>query len=263
MLAIAAGLVPQGAPGNEPAVMAGASSFYDEFDSLSRNRWFVSDGWSNGPHQGCTWSSSNVKLANGTMGLVLNNRQTATRKFSCAELQTRALYGYGTYEARLRPAAGPGIVSAFFSYSSPAQGAKTTPERWMSFEFTGKDSKMVQLNLFTAGGPVHRHTVTLPFEPSESLNDYAIQWAPQSVRWFVNRQLVHTVDTTPAERAADAPAKIFVSLRNGNGPDQVAWLGEFAYDGQPLLTTYQYIAFTKLGTPCLFPTSVVCKQANP
>jgi endo-1,3-1,4-beta-glycanase ExoK len=104
--------------------------------------------------------------------------------------------------------------------------------------------------------------VNLGFDPSEGMNDYAFQWTPQSVRWFVNGRLVHSMDVTSAPRDAARPAKIIVSLHNNIGEGQIAWLGRFEYGGQPFLTTYEYIAFTELGAPCQFPVSVVCKQAQ-
>ena len=33
-------------------------SFVENFDKLDKKRWYVSDGWSNGDHQNCTWSRS-------------------------------------------------------------------------------------------------------------------------------------------------------------------------------------------------------------
>ena len=163
----------------------------------------------------------------------------------------------------MQPAAGQGIVSAFFSYAGPPHGVDKSQERWFSFDFAGKDLNTLHLGFQAAGSRVHRHKVNLAFDPSQAMNDYAIQWTPRSLRWFVNGQLVHTLDIAPTERQPNVPAKVFVSLRNGVGEDQAAWLGQFEYDGRPLSTTYEYIAFTELGAPCQFPTSVVCKQARP
>ena len=33
------------------------TSFIENFDSMDRSFWYVSDGWNNGSHQNCTWSN--------------------------------------------------------------------------------------------------------------------------------------------------------------------------------------------------------------
>lgn len=262
LVLIAMSLFLHGAIANDPARISGGTSFFEGFEAFDRSRWEIANGWSNNSEQGCVWSASNVKLVGKKMSLVLNNRHAGGKKFSCAELQTRERYGHGTYEVRMRPAAGPGIVSAFFSYSGPAHGADKSQEHWFGFDFVGRDLKTLHLGFHAAGGRIHRQKVSLPFDPSDGMNDYAIQWTPQAVRWLVNGQLVHALDIGPAERRPNVAAKVFVSLRNGIGDDQAVWLGQFEYDGRPLLTTYEYIAFTELGAPCKFPTSVVCTQAG-
>jgi endo-1,3-1,4-beta-glycanase ExoK len=262
LIPLGLGVFLHGAIANDAARISGAPSFLEGFEHLDRKWWEIANGWSNNDEQGCVWSASNVKVVGKKVSLVLNNRRGNGKDFSCAELQTRERYGHGTYEARMRPAAGAGIVSAFFSYAGPPHGTDQSQERWISFDFVGQDLKNLHLGFYSAGGRAHRHKVSLAFDPSEAMNDYAFQWTPQVLRWFVNGQLVHSVDIGPAERKSKLPAKVFVSLRNGIGDQQVAWLGQFEYDGRPLLTTYEYIAFTELGAPCRFPTSVVCTQGR-
>jgi endo-1,3-1,4-beta-glycanase ExoK len=261
LLVVAMGAFLRGAIANDPVRIAGAKSFFETFATLDSSRWVVANGWVNSPEQGCVWSATNVKVVGQRMSLALNNRRLWGKNFSCAEVQSRQLYGHGTYEVRVQPAAGSGIISSFFSYAGPAHGADKSQERWISFDFVGKDLKTLLLG-YNTGGRVHRHSVSLAFDPSAAMNDYAMQWTPQAVRWFVNGQQVHALDIGPAERGSNAPAKIFLNLRNGTPDDRASWLGPFEYDGRPLMTTYQYIAFTELDAPCQFATSVVCKQAG-
>ena len=42
-------------------------AFFDDFDTLDQSRWYVSDGWSNGAHQNCTWSADQVTASGGTL----------------------------------------------------------------------------------------------------------------------------------------------------------------------------------------------------
>ncbi|UXN72996.1 hypothetical protein N8D56_18355 [Devosia sp. A8/3-2] len=36
------------------AAFAQQASFFDDFDSLSNQRWYVADGWATGTYQNCT-----------------------------------------------------------------------------------------------------------------------------------------------------------------------------------------------------------------
>ena len=42
-------------------------------------------------------------------------------------------------------------------------------------------------------------------------------------------------------------------------PSTNNWLGKFSYPDTPLVASYAYIAYTKLGEDCQFPESIVCK----
>ena len=237
-------------------VLTGAS-FYENFSTLDRSRWFISNGWSNGPHQNCTWSAANVRRSQNALLLTLNHRRGVDRPYSCAELQTQSLYRFGTFEARFRPAAGAGIVTAFFVYSQPPKGAAAVPEQ-ITFNFLGKDHSVVHLTHSAGKLDVQRRNVQLTFEPSTTTADYAFQWTPTLLRWYVNREVIHEVKLGPNAAFPNAPAKLYLSIRNGIGESEEAWLGHFQYGHQPLVTTFEYVAFTELGAPCQFPSSVVC-----
>jgi endo-1,3-1,4-beta-glycanase ExoK len=264
ILVVMISALAQAAMAADPSEVSGGRSFFDNFSTLDRRRWTVSDGWANDPHQDCTWALSNVRRTSKSLSLVLNNRRSAERRFSCAELQTKDEYGYGTYEARMMPAAGSGIVSKFYSYAGPPHGGDSLSQRWASFEFVGKNTRSVRLAYFAAGRGSHGRNVELSFEPSKAMNDYAMEWSPQALRWFINGNLVHELPFSPADPVGK-PGKVFISLHNGAGADQEAWLGRLEYAARPLSTTFEHVAFTERGMPCQFPTSVVCdrRQSSP
>ena len=56
----------------------------------------------------------------------LTDKPSADRPYTCAELQTREFYGYGTYEVRMRSAAALGTVSVvFYVHGLAARGSAT------------------------------------------------------------------------------------------------------------------------------------------
>jgi endo-1,3-1,4-beta-glycanase ExoK len=232
-------------------------SFYDKFDGFDHTRWTVSHGWTNGDYQNCTWYAGNVKLAKNQVNLLLNNERSPVRPYTCAEIQTNARYGYGTYEARMRSAAGVGLVSAFFTYTP--KSVKWPGQDEIDFEFLGKDTNTVQLNYFANGNGEHRYDAHLDFEANKGANDYAFEWLPDSIRWYINGKLVHEVKKSAGELLPQRPAKIILSIWNGVGPGMEGWLGRFTYPGIPPTVTIEHVAFTAAGEPCQFEGSIVCK----
>lgn len=95
------------------------ASFMESFDQMDRSFWYVSDGWNNGAHQNCTWSKKLATVENGQLTLGFEEAKAGDRNFACGEIQTKGRYRYGTFEARMKAATGPGLNSAFFTYIGP------------------------------------------------------------------------------------------------------------------------------------------------
>jgi endo-1,3-1,4-beta-glycanase ExoK len=234
----------------------GGASFYDTFATLDRKRWSVSDGWSNGDYQNCIWSAGSVAARGNSLDLVLGEISGVARPYKCAEIKTNEFYGYGTYEVRMRTVAAPGVVSAFFTYSGPP----AKPHDEIDFEFLGKNPGSVQLNYFAHAVGKHERAISLGFDATQAMNDYAFEWMPDSLRWFVNGKLVHEAKRKSTEPFPASPGQIVMMIWNGRGQGMEQWLGRFEYPGQPLIAQYEYVAFTEAGKPCQFPKSIVCRQ---
>lgn len=236
-------------------------SFFEDFDSpqLDTKLWYISDGWSNGAHQLCTWSKENLKLSDGNLLFILDRTPRAGRDYSCAELQTNKFYGYGVYEIRMRPVAGAGMVSALFTYTGPQHG---TQHDEIDFEFLGRKPNSVQLNHFVNAKGNNEHMVDLGGDATKTFRDYAFEWAPDALRWYVDGRLVREV-TSANSTIPTTPSKVIMSLWNG---DIEAWLGRFDPANAPLTMAVDWVAFTAAGEGCRFPASVVCRrqgQAKP
>jgi endo-1,3-1,4-beta-glycanase ExoK len=248
MLIVSLAIAPGGAMAQAGATGA---SFVEEFDTLDRSFWYVSDGWSNGAHQNCTWSKQQLTLEDGSLRLGFTAARTGERNYACAELQTRARYGYGTYEVRMRAASGSGLNSAFFSYIGPVD---KQPHDELDFEVLGKNSSQVQVNQYVSGTGGNEKLVPVAGGADTAFHDYAFIWEKQRLRYFVDGKLVHEV--TDATKIPSHAQKIFVSLW---GSDNLAgWLGPFSYAG-PASMAVDRIAYTALGENCRFPQSVLCK----
>lgn len=234
------------------------SSFVDRFAPLQEGRWRASHGWANGDHQGCVFSSRNVKLLADRIELVLDKVEAGKRPFACAELQSKSKYFYGTYEVRVRSAAGPGLVTAFFTYAG--SGKSDAQHHEIDFEFLGKTPRSVQLNYYASGQGGHERHIPLGFDASQDFNTYAFEWLPAKLRWYVNGRLVREVLKEDGKPFPDQPSGIFLSLWSGAGSAMDSWLESFKYPGKPILAAYDYVSFTAAGEPCQFPESIVCQK---
>ena len=226
------------------------SSFVEEFDTLDKDFWYVSDGWNNGAHQNCTWSEKQVSVGEGKLALAFDAAEVGERKYVCGEVQTRKRYGYGTYEVRMKAATGAGLNSAFFTYIGPTD---KKPHDEIDFEVLGKDTARVQVNQYVAGKGGNEKLTEVAGGAESGFNDYAFVWRKDRLRYYVNGVLVHEV--TDAAKLPTNAQKIFLSLW---GTDTLSdWMGRFAFAG-PTTLDVERVAFTAEGEPCQFDGSVAC-----
>jgi endo-1,3-1,4-beta-glycanase ExoK len=228
-------------------------AFVDDFKTLDHNRWVASDGWTNGAHQNCTWSAQEIKLDNGVLDLSFEKRQFKTRDYVCGEIQSKQTYGYGVYEARMKTDTGSGLNSAFFTYLN-------NPWDEIDVEILTKDTSKASFNTYVSGKPKNGKVVDVPGGTDKQFNDYAFVWQKDSLRWYLNGQLVHEAPNT-AELPTH-PQKIFFSIW---GTDTLNdWMGPFADPGRKVTLQVERVAYTPIGAPCQFPESVACHlQASP
>ena len=233
------------------AELSQGSSFVDEFSSLNRARWYVSDGWSNGDWQNCQWSKNAVETKDGKLIIKFSPTPAESRLFTCGEVQSKQVFGYGTYEARLKTPVGSGLNAAFFTYIGPTQNK---PHDEIDFEILTKDTTAVSLNTYVSGKPHNGSRVALP-EPADSTYlDYAFVWSAEKIEWYLNGVKIH-------ETAADTPRpvtdqKIFASFWGSDTFTE--WMGPFTAPDHDLEMSIDWIAFTAEGDVCQFPTSVHC-----
>jgi endo-1,3-1,4-beta-glycanase ExoK len=230
---------------------ANGTSFVENFDRLDTSFWYVSDGWSNGSHQNCTWSKKQVSVENGVLQLGFVEAAAGERNYACGEIQTRARFGYGTYEVRMKTATGSGLNSAFFGYIGPVD---QKPHDEIDFEVLGKNTGEVQVNQYISGKGGNEKLVPVANGADKDFNDYAFIWEENRLRYYVNGELVQEV--TDSAKIPSNAQKIFLSLW---GSDTLtSWMGPFSYNG-PVSMSIDRVAFTALGEDCHFPESVVCK----
>lgn len=256
-LALLAGMALTAGP-----TYAQEAAFFDDFDKLDLTRWYVADGWNNGPHQNCNWSTDQVTASDGMLHVGFAPVPKGDRQFRCGEIQTRKAYGYGTYEARLKTPSGSGLNAAFFTYIGAQQGK---PHDEIDFEVLLRDTGKVDTTTFVNGksgdgkvGSGQSHA--LPHASSSDFITYAFTWEESRLRFYLDGKLVRTMDdpkTIPTN-----PQRVFFSLW---GSDTLTdWMGAFAGVTAPIAMDVDWVAYTPLGEACAFDASILCqtKEGN-
>lgn len=231
---------------------APARSFFEPFDGLDGRRWYISDGWVNGSHQGCTWSRAAVDIKKGILRLSVLPRANRLRSLVCGEVQALGgAYGYGTYEVRMRAASGSGLNSAIFTYSGPPN---TPIHDEIDFEFLGKYQQKVMLNYYVSGFGENVKLQNLQESAFIDFHHYAFVWQPDKVRWYVDGKLIRIADQSPLP---STPGKLYLSLWSGSSVAD-GWMGRLDETAVPATAEYDWVAYTAPGDRCLFPESITC-----
>ena len=230
------------------------TGFVEPFQHLNLDRWYVSDGWANGDYQSCEWRADAIAISRNDMRLTLSERGGKVRPLGCPEIRTKAPLGYGLYEARIRSAAGSGLVTAFFTYAGPPSGSAEHDE--IDFEFLGKDPHTVNITQYTNGKPYDGKIIQLGFDASQTFHDYGFEWTPDKIRWYVDGKVVS--ETPVGAKIPRNPGHLHFMLWSGS-KGQDAWMGPFNYT-TPVTADVEWAAYTPTDAPCKFAESIKCTK---
>jgi len=241
LLGLAAGLVAGQAIGMDQ------DGFVEDFTTLDRDRWFVSDGWSNGPHQSCQWSARAVNIQGGVLRLSLDRESSSSDDYICAEIQSEERFGYGAFEAVVRIPFASGTNSNFFTFIGPPQNQ---PHNEIDFEFIARTGPTLQTNTYVEG--TGGNEALTPVADPDDWHEIAFIWEPDRLRWFLDGILIRDVDR---DKVPDLPQKIYLSTWSTTVLTD--WLGPFQWDG-PLVFQVDRVSYTPLGAECRYQGSILC-----
>lgn len=125
------------------------------------------------------------------------------RPFRSGAFASERRFGHGRFEAEVRAAAGPGLVTGFFLH-------RDAPRQEIDIELMGNDPRRMLVNVYfnpgdegAAIGFGYRGSpcsIDLGFDASTSFHTYAIEWSPKRISWLVDGVTVHerrSWDPTP------------------------------------------------------------------
>ena len=196
----------------------------DEFNAaqLDPESWFFeagdgsqygNPGWGNTELQ---WYLPNsAQLENDSLVITARNEVSNGKNYTSARLHTRDRFAfrYGRVEARIRLPAGQGIWPAFWLLPQD-----NVYGRWAA---SGEIDIMEAVNLGVAGnntvhGTIHYGGATpgnlysggeylVPMDATSNFHEYAIEWDPTEIRWYVD-DVLYSMKDAWSSTGADYPA---------------------------------------------------------
>jgi len=196
----------------------------DEFNAaqLDPESWFFeagdgsqygNPGWGNTELQ---WYLPNsAQLENDSLVITARHEVSNGKNYTSARLHTRDRFAfrYGRVEARIRLPAGQGIWPAFWLLPQD-----NVYGRWAA---SGEIDIMEAVNLGVAGnntvhGTIHYGGATpgnlysggeylVPMDATSNFHEYAIEWDPTEIRWYVD-DVLYSMKDAWSSTGADYPA---------------------------------------------------------
>jgi beta-glucanase (GH16 family) len=139
---------------------------------------------------------THANLEHGAEGarLYLAPVEGAVRPYQSGAFASDRSFAYGRFEAEIRAASGPGLVTGFFLH-------RDAPRQEIDIELSGANPRQMLTNVYfnpgddgTAMGFGYRGSpcrVDLGFDATADFHCYAIDWRPERVTWLVDGRVVH------------------------------------------------------------------------
>lgn len=229
----ATGAVPRSTSAGKPPIGTNWSlKFGEEFDAPPAPRTWVQSIW------GIThlsaeaaeiYDPSAVTASNGILSLTARKESLGGKTYISGMLNTGGIAGkqspglsfkYGYVEARIKVPAGKGLWPAFWMLPTPnADGTIHDGDGEIDImEFLGDQTDIDQVHLHH--GRVWGQAVDAGVDLSKDFHNYAVDWEPDHITWYLDGQPVYSV--TDASAVPSVPEYLIVNLSVG-GPN--TWPG--------------------------------------
>ncbi len=216
------------------------ASFVNWFEDMHDDEgWYRSDFDNVGHFMQVGWATDHIGFDAEGMSLRLSDQASPTNAYTSGEYQRRGRYGFGRYEVVMRAPVGSGLVTSFFTHTGPYFG---DPHDEIDFEVLGKDTRRIYLNWFTNGQEGAALWHELGFDATKDFHLYAFEWTPETIRWYVDNELVYErpEETTPVPQT---PGRIIANLWTGT-QQQYKWHGAPTFSA-PVRADYKCMSFRR------------------
>jgi beta-glucanase (GH16 family) len=172
----------------EPPIAPFELLWRDDFDSFDTGRWIKATHTF--PENLARFSADNVVVEDGLLKLRVTKVPSGDKPYSAAEIYSLQEFKFGRFEGRIKFCAGSGVVSSLFTYKSDVE------QSWqeIDIEYLGNLPKSIQYNLIYGTLDERKyqpHVVTLAYAPTTEFHDYAIEWKPDGITFYIDGEQTH------------------------------------------------------------------------
>jgi len=154
-------------------------------------------------------------------------------------IKSHEAYLYGRFETRMQSTQGSGIVSSFFLYNWDLNCNWPSQVNEIDIEMTGNLDNSVQFTTHHPNLTSVTQILPTPFNPHTTMVDYAIEWEPTTVRWFINGELSLTFTHEYVVQLVH-PMRIFMNLW---AVENINWTGVWDPTAMPGTSRYDYVRY--------------------
>ncbi|KAF9107050.1 hypothetical protein BGX29_007556 [Mortierella sp. GBA35] len=203
------------------AAMPTSVQAYGFSESLeNHDNFIVAHGW--GPDQwGCAFTRTPVHESSAGTKIMIG-KDSELKPFSCGELiYRRHNLGYGRYSIDMIASNIIGQVISFFLIANEVSE--------IDVEITGLNNRVGWMNIWhdRKQNPV---SIDLPFDASAGWHNYASEWHPKYIVWFVDGQVVLNRSDIVTVRPDEANYKLAINPWTQVQPElNIDWAGKFTY----------------------------------
>ncbi|MBT3962374.1 MAG: family 16 glycosylhydrolase [Candidatus Marinimicrobia bacterium] len=158
------------------------------------------------------------------------------------ELRTIESYKYGRFEVRMKSAPGSGVISSFFTFHDYWADGHTSSAYWneIDLEWLGRYNDKIHTNLIVHDQWDLPELLDLTFNPNEEFHTYAFEWTSDIISFFVDDQLIKTVDNPVYVDTMNREQKIMMNIWQSTS---AGWAGPFS--ASSTLPTYAFYDWVK------------------
>jgi len=170
--------------------------------------------------------------------IILNQISGIAKDYKGGELRTKEAYTYGRFEVRYKASSGSGQTSTFFTYHDFTTG-DINDWNELDIEILGRYKNDIQFNAITPGRINHVHHQWVNFSPYTDFHNYAIEWTPEYIAWFIDGSEVYS-QTGGHVSTLNKPQKIMMNIWN---PAYDGWVGSWDDRILPLFAYYDWVSY--------------------
>jgi hypothetical protein len=159
-----------------------------------------------------------------------------------AEFYSSTAYGYGRVEARIRFAAGDGVVSSFFLWKNGSEMAGTFWNE-LDFEKLGADCHVETNAIYGNPSTNHNQTASIA-DACGGYHTYAYQWTPEAIVWLVDGVEIRRETGATATAFADNASASGMQVRFNIWPGDASFGGNFSPSILPVHQYVDWVAFS-------------------